>query len=139
VDGWIGPPNGPVAEAFALMAEPGPEQTAVRLVGVCCAVVPDLAHAYLDHVGRARAISDGPSIRWLRLVLRDELADRRRAMRLLRAHETTGAEGHRRRIAGLLAEGGGISGDADDAGPVHHPSGDEQTGTTLLPTTRNHA
>jgi hypothetical protein len=137
-EGWIGPPSEPVAAAFASLAEPGPEQTAARLAGVYDVVVPHLVAAYLDHVGRARAISDAPSIRWLKLVVRDEIADRRRALRCRPARADAEADALCRRISGLLAEGGGIAGERDRARPVHHATGDEQSSTTLLPSTRNH-
>ncbi len=136
IDGWIGPPNDALVAFFSTLAEPGPDETAARLVGVYRVVVPHLGEAFLYHLDRLVEISDRPTMRWLRLVLRDELADWRAGVRLLAGQDEGRVEVHRRRLVELLAAAGGVTGDVQ---PVRLPAGDEQSVTSLLPIDRNPA
>ncbi|MGH9118600.1 MAG: hypothetical protein ACRD0A_12220 [Acidimicrobiales bacterium] len=133
VSGWIGPPSADLVTCFSAVEEPGPTATAARLVGVYRVIVPHLAEAFLYHLDRVVEISDRPSIRWLRLVLRDELADWRAGVGLLDGEDEGAVDAHRRRLAQLLAEAGGVSGDRK---PVQTTPGDEQWATTSLTTDR---
>jgi hypothetical protein len=135
VDGWISPPAETVAEAFAELGRLGPDQATARLVGVYRVVVPRLVETYRDHLAHMSELADRPGIRWLALVLRDELDDLERGARLLRSRDEQAATvvAPRDRLAGMLGGWG-----FDDARAVHGPGGDEQAGTTLPPTNRNH-
>jgi hypothetical protein len=136
VGGWVGAPNEAVAEALAVMARPGPSETTARLVGVYRVVVPALVEAFGRHLDLLTEIADAPSIRWLWLVLADELDDLGRGEALLAGRDvaTPAVGAHRERLAGLLTGGGGIAGKIEPIGPVQDPSGDEQSGTTFPPT-----
>jgi hypothetical protein len=138
VDGWIAPPDDDVAEAFAALDRPGPDETTARLVGVYRVVVPALVEEYRSHLDLMTELADGPAIRWLRLVLRDELDDQRAGLALLAGRDETSAEvvDHRDRLAALLAGGWRIS---QPIRPIQKPPGDERASTTLPPTDRNHA
>jgi hypothetical protein len=83
----------PLVEALdALAAAPGPAE---RLVGFYRVLLPRKVVAY-DRVRRASSpVADGPVLRWLELVLQDEVADWRSgealAQAALRAEEATPA------------------------------------------------
>jgi hypothetical protein len=140
VDGWIAPPGEAAAEAFAMLDRPGPDETTARLVGIYRVVVPLLVESYRNHLDLMTELADRPGIRWLGLVLQDEIDDLRRGADLLAGRDETAAAvvAHRDQLAGLLA-GGWISSDVRANGAVHHASGDEQASTTLPPTDRNSA
>jgi hypothetical protein len=135
VNGWEGPANDRVVELVEAAAEPGPDQTAARLVGVYRVIVPQLGEAFLDHLDRLRPISDAPAMRWLRLVLRDEMADWRRGVDLLGEYDEGPVEPHRVRLAGLLRDAGGITG---DLAAIRNGPSDEHTATPLLLPTRTY-
>jgi hypothetical protein len=138
VEGWIAPPGDRLVECFDALAGPGPTETTARLVGVYRVVAPRLGQAYLDHLDRLVEISDRPTIRWLRLVLRDELADWRAGLELLEGRDEHAVEGHRRRVEGLMTAAGGITGEQSGEVPaIQVPSGDEHNRTATLPSTWN--
>jgi len=59
--------------------------TVDRLAGLYEVVLPALIAAYQDHLKRTTPVTDGPTIRALRLVLADEEADARTGERVLRS------------------------------------------------------
>jgi hypothetical protein len=59
--------------------------TVERLAGLYDVVLPGLIAAYTDHLDRTTPVTDGPTIRALRLVLADEEEDQRTGEGLLRS------------------------------------------------------
>jgi len=59
--------------------------TVERLSGLYEVVLPGLIAAYTDHLQRTTPVTDGPTIRALRLVLADEEEDARTGERVLQA------------------------------------------------------
>ena len=66
----------------ALAAAPG---TVERLAGLYRVALPRLIAAYTDHLARTTPVTDGPTVRALRLVLADEEDDRAAGEALLEA------------------------------------------------------
>ena len=60
-------------------------RTVERLSGLYEVVLPGLIAAYTDHLSRTTPVTDGPTIRALRLVLADEEEDARTGERVLQA------------------------------------------------------
>ncbi|MDQ1366690.1 MAG: hypothetical protein QOE57_2732 [Acidimicrobiaceae bacterium] len=84
-------PSGPPVEAF--MAGLGSLPTTIdKLVGVYRVLLPRLVGTYQRHLERASEVTDGPTIRALRLVLADDLADWRDGELLVQRLLTTAAE-----------------------------------------------
>jgi hypothetical protein len=108
IDALVAPPNREAVELFDAMAALGPGDTTARLGAVYRVVVPHLGQAYLYHLDRLVPISDGPTMRWLRIVLRDEVVDWRAGVLLVEPHAADPAEW--RRFADLLAAAGGAAG-----------------------------
>jgi hypothetical protein len=73
---------GTAAQISALGAATG---TVERLTLFYEDVLPGLIAAYMDHLGRTTPVTDGPTIRALRLVLADEEEDARTGEALLRS------------------------------------------------------
>jgi hypothetical protein len=138
VDGWIAAPDDTVAEAFAMLDRPGPNDTTARLVGVYRVVVPVLVEEYRSHLDLMTELADRPAIRWLRLVLHDELDDQRTGLALLAGRDETAVDvvAHKDRVVALLGGDWRIS---RPGRPIQKPLGDEPASTTLPPTDRNHA
>ncbi len=78
-EGLTRPTNEDVANLFTAMAEPegggndGTGRTIEKLVGAYRVLVPRMVVAYSAHLAACSAITDGPVIRALRLIVRDEL------------------------------------------------------------------
>ena len=93
----------------------GPEgggDTPEKLVAVYRVLLPHLVATYRAELGAASEVSDGPTIRTLRLVLRDEEDDWRRGERLVRSllrngEEIQRAAAHQGRLEAVLARAGG--------------------------------
>lgn len=67
------PPSEGAAAATAALAQPEPtEATVTRLVGVYRVLLPRMVVAYSAHLRLASAVCDGPVIRVLQLVVREE-------------------------------------------------------------------
>ena len=64
-----------VAFMAALAGPDAPDQTIEKLVGVYRVLIPHLVAAYTHHLDHTSAATDGPTIRVLRLALRDEMED----------------------------------------------------------------
>jgi hypothetical protein len=69
----------------ALRATGGADQTLERLVGVGRLMLPRLAAAYRARREAAHPLADGPTVRWLGLVLADEASALAEVDRLLQA------------------------------------------------------
>ncbi|HEX2272501.1 MAG TPA: hypothetical protein VHG90_01340 [Acidimicrobiales bacterium] len=69
----------------ALEEAAGADQTIERLVGVARLVLPRLVAAYRVRLEAAHPLADGPTVRWLGLVLADEGAALAEVDRLLQA------------------------------------------------------
>jgi hypothetical protein len=136
-DSLVSPPSPQVIEAFDVLAALGPAATNARLGGVYRVVVPQLGRAYLYNLDRLVPISDGPTMRWLRLVLRDELADWRVGARLLESRAADPEEW--RTVAQLLAAAGGIAGPGTfGPGPIRDLDDYEEHEETVPPVTGSH-
>jgi hypothetical protein len=99
-------PSRPALSALvaALSASP---TTVEKLAGVYRVVLPHQVAAYQRHLDAASAVTDGPTIRALRLVLADELADWRGGEFLLQqalgsAEDVQRASAHQGRLESLL-------------------------------------
>jgi hypothetical protein len=100
-----------------------PDQTIEKLVGVYRVVVPRTVVAYSTHLLLASPLSDGPTIRCLQLILRDELDDWTEGERLLQSLLGDGpdarrAAAHQARLEALLIEAGGIGAAPGAPGPA---------------------
>lgn len=109
---WVGPAAG-VEPAVRHAAEA--TGSIERLVGVHRVLLPRLAAAHADHLDRASAVADGPTVRTLRLVLADELEDQRAGERLLQLLLQTRADveragAHQVAVESVLAEAGPLLG-----------------------------
>jgi hypothetical protein len=97
--------------------------------GVFRVVVPRKIAAYTDHLARTSAITDGPTIRSLKLVLADELADWQAGeihlQSLLRsADDVDRASAHQSRLEKLIVESG-LVGMVSPLATNHSLSGDD--------------
>jgi hypothetical protein len=95
--------------------ETGAEHTIEKLVGIYRILIPRLVTRYGAHLEQASPITDGPTIRSLRLVLGDELEDWREGEMLIQfllVDEATvrRAADRQARLEALLVAAGGISG-----------------------------
>ncbi len=77
-------PPGPGLEALVALA-PSAATSTERLVGLYRVLLPHQMAAYRGHLERASAITDGPTIRALTLVLADNREDRAEGERLVRS------------------------------------------------------
>jgi hypothetical protein len=110
--GWIRPAPG-VEPAVAAIAAAG--TTIERLVGVHRVLLPRLVGAHAEHLERASAVADGPTIRTLRFVLQDEQDDQRAGERLLHRLLRTRADveraaAHQVAVEALLVAAGPLLG-----------------------------
>lgn len=107
-------PAGDATLAFVdrLGDAPGPGRTIEKLTGVYRVVLPRLIAWAGDHLARASTVGDAPTIRAVRLVLRDDLDDWRAGERELQRVIRTADDAHRAAIrqaeleSMLLAAGG---------------------------------
>lgn len=110
---WVRPASAGVEEAVAAVA--AATGTIERLVGVHRAVLPRLVAAHADHLAVTSPVADAPTIRTLRLVLRDENEDLRAGERLLQQllgsrADVERAAGRQLVIESLLVEAGPLLG-----------------------------
>ncbi|HEV3401021.1 MAG TPA: hypothetical protein VG078_04285 [Acidimicrobiales bacterium] len=112
-----------VAEVVAVLeGTAGADQTVERLAGVARVVLPRLVAAYRARLQAAHPLADGPTARWLGLVVADEAAALAQVDRLLRARLAVGEElGAEHRVAGLR-------GRLESLLPAEPGSGDPLTG-----------
>jgi hypothetical protein len=104
-------PNNGAAEVLSSLgrgSEDGGGGTLVRLVGLSRVVSPRLISGYSNHLRRAVAVSDGPVIRVLRLVLRDETEAWQAAELMIqslirRPHDVAVVTAHQQRLETLVA------------------------------------
>ncbi len=101
---------------FAALVEPdGPERTSERLVGAYRVLLPRMIAAYSAHLAVASSVCDGPVIRVLRLVLRDEVeawSSGERAIQALLGTEeqVRAAARHQGRLEWMITDAGGLTG-----------------------------
>lgn len=110
---WVGPPSAALEQAVELVA--GATATIDRLAGVHRALLPRMAAAHAAHLEAASPVSDAPTIRTLRLVLRDELEDQQAGERLLHGLLRSPADvdlaaAHQAAVESLLAGAGPLFG-----------------------------
>lgn len=119
-DRLTGPSNGGMVAFMDTMSEPeGPELTIEKLVGVYRVLMPHKITVYTHHLGNTSPTADAPTIRALRLILRDELDDWRDGEMLLQSLIQTPdgvdrAAAHQARLEKLLMAAGGITGHTAD-------------------------
>lgn len=116
VDSYIAPAS-PALAAFveALAAPEAADLTIEKLVGGYRVLLPHTAVTYADHLDHASPISDGPTIRALRLVLSEQLDHWHEGEALLQAQLRSAADveraaSHQLQLERLLVAAGGIAG-----------------------------
>jgi hypothetical protein len=116
VASFVAPPGAAlVAFVDALAAPKAPELTIEKLVGAYRVLVPHAISTYDHHLERTSPISDGPTIRSLRLVLSDQRDHWHEGEALLQAQlrsdaDVDRASAHQLRLETLLVRAGGIAG-----------------------------
>ncbi|MDP8975825.1 MAG: hypothetical protein M3N28_05560 [Actinomycetota bacterium] len=101
---------------FAALVEPdGPGRTIERLVGAYRVLLPRMIAVYSAHLAVASAVSDGPAIRVLRLVLRDEVEGWSRGEAVIQSllgteKQVRTAAGHQGRLEWMITAAGGVAG-----------------------------
>ncbi|MDP8954947.1 MAG: hypothetical protein M3N37_08560, partial [Actinomycetota bacterium] len=110
---WVGSPSGELEQAVELVA--GAAGTIERLAGVHRVLLPRMAAAHAAHLEAASPVADAPTIRTLRLVLRDELEDQQAGERLLQGLLRTAADvergtAHQAAVESLLVGAGPLFG-----------------------------
>jgi len=110
---WVGPPSAGVEQAVELLGTAS--GTVERLAGLHRALLPRLAAAHASHLDSASPVADAPTIRTLRLVLRDEVEDQQAGERLLQgllgaAADVERAAAQQAAVESLLAEAGPLLG-----------------------------
>jgi hypothetical protein len=116
VDSFVAPPGRALAAFVEAVAAPeAPELTIEKLVGAYRVLVPHLVGGYRRRLDRTSPISDGPTIRALRLVLSDQRDHWYEGEALLQAQlrseaDVDRASSHQRELEGILVTAGGITG-----------------------------
>lgn len=114
--GLVAPADDDVAAFLEAVAEPeDPGRTVEKLVGVYRVLIPRTVAAYTYHLAHASTVSDAPTVRWLRLVIQDEVEDWREGEMLLQSllrtdEDVRRAAHHQARLEGLVVRAGGIVG-----------------------------
>jgi hypothetical protein len=116
VDAYIAPAS-PALVAFveALAAPDAADRTIEKLVGAYRVLLPHAAVTYGEHLDRASPVSDGPTIRALRLVLSDQRGQWHEGEALLQAQLRSEADleraaSHQLRLERLMLAASGIAG-----------------------------
>ncbi|MBW3557414.1 MAG: hypothetical protein KY454_10825 [Actinobacteria bacterium] len=121
------PPNDTMVEFVdALVAPKDPDETIEKMVGVYRVLIPHKITAYGFHLDHTEVTTDGPTIRWLRHVLQDEMDDWREGEMLIQSllqtpDEVQRAAAHQARLEALLVAAGGIAGPGSIGAPVLPP------------------
>jgi hypothetical protein len=105
---FVAPPGRSV-EAFVIGLQSSPT-TVEKLAGAYRVLLPRLVAAYQRHLARASAVTDGPTIRALGLVLADDLADWRDGELLIQRFlvsrdDVERASAHQGRLETLFIDG----------------------------------
>jgi hypothetical protein len=117
VDSYIAPASPALVPFVEALAAPEPaDRTIEMLVGAYRVLLPHTAVTYLGDLGHASPISDGPTVRALRLVLSDHHDHWHEGEALLQAQLRSDADieraaSHHLRLERLLVAAGGIAGD----------------------------
>jgi hypothetical protein len=112
----IVPPNEAMVDFVGVMTEPvGRELTIEKLVGVYRVLIPHKIAAYTYHLDNTSTITDGPTIRSLKLVINDELDDWREGEMMIQSLVHDGddvdrAARHQARLEKIMVQAGGIAG-----------------------------
>jgi hypothetical protein len=115
VGSFVAPPSAAyVAFVEAVAAPAAPELTIEKLVGAYRVLVPHAAGAYGQHLDLTSPISDGPTIRALRLVLSDQFDQWHEGEALLQAQlrsdaDVDRASSHQLQLERLLVAAGGFA------------------------------
>jgi hypothetical protein len=93
------------------------DRTIEKLAGVYRVVLPRMIAAYRGHLARASAVTDAPTIRALKLVLRDEVDDWMQGEALIQSLLIDDlcvqrAAQHQARLEAMMVAAGAISGEA---------------------------
>jgi hypothetical protein len=116
VDALTAPANAEMERFVASVSEPNADdQTIEKLVGVYRVLIPYLVAAYRYHLDQASPVADGPTMRALELVLRDELEDWREGELLVQwlvgtEEELRRASVHHARLEAEIKLAGGVAG-----------------------------
>jgi hypothetical protein len=99
----------------ALREADGPGRTIERLVGTYRVLLPRMIAAYSAHLAAASPVCEGPVIRVLRLVLRDEMEGWSRGEELIQAllgteQQVRTVALHQGRLEWMITEAGGVAG-----------------------------
>lgn len=110
---WVGPASATVEQALDVLQQAS--GTLEKLAAVHRALLPRLVAAHAGHLEAASPVADAPTIRTLRLVLRDEVEDQQGGERLLQRLLCTRADVERAAaqqaaVESLLAEAGPLLG-----------------------------
>jgi hypothetical protein len=108
-----GPANNEVAACLEAVSHA--ESTIERLVGVFRVLTPHSISTYSAHLDATSAVTDGPTIRSLQLVLTDQNADWRSGERILQtllrtSDDVAVAAHHQAKVETMLIAAGGIAG-----------------------------
>lgn len=115
-DRFTGPPNRDLVAFTDALGELGaPESTIEKLVGVYRVLLPHTIAAYTFHLEQTATVTDGPLIRCLELVLRDETEHWRQGEALLQSlidspEALDRAIAQQARLGKLLIAAGGVAG-----------------------------
>jgi hypothetical protein len=115
-ESFVEPPSGALTTFVEALAAPrAAELTLEKLVGAYRVLMPHAVSAHRQHLDRTSPISDGPTMRALRLVLSDHLDHWREGEALLQARlrsdvDVDRAASHQRHLEKLLVAAGGIAG-----------------------------
>jgi hypothetical protein len=116
VERFVEPPSSVSVTFVEALAAPGaPERTIEKLAGAYRVLVPHAVAAYQRHLSGSSQISDGATIRALRLVLSDQVEHWREGeatlQSLLRSEgDVDRAASHQARLEKLLVAAGGVAG-----------------------------
>jgi hypothetical protein len=110
------PANHGIAALVTALVEPdGPGPTAERLVGAYRVLLPRMIAVYSAQLAAASPITDGPVLRALRLVLRDEVEEWIGGEAVLQTllgteEQVRSAASHQARLEWMMASSGGVTG-----------------------------
>lgn len=116
LDTLTAPANREMERFVASLNEPkGDDQTIEKLVGVYRVLLPYLVAAYLYHLDQSSPVADGPTMRALELILRDEQEDWRDGELLVQwlvgtEEELRRASAHQARLEAEIRLAGGVAG-----------------------------
>ncbi|MBO0713906.1 MAG: hypothetical protein J2O39_01895 [Acidimicrobiales bacterium] len=129
LDALTAPANREMERFVGSLTEPkGDDQTIEKLVGAYRVLLPYLVGAYLYHLERCSPVADGPTMRALELVLRDELEDWRDGELLVQwllgtEEELQRASARQARLEAAIRLAGGVVGSGSSWARPPRPDG----------------